>query len=242
VLVVVHHLRRPVLGHAGPALAAFGSAPIEVFRRDGDRLPPLDQVEAIVSFGGEQSVLDAGRDPVQAEEARWLAAAVRDRGIPVLGVCLGAQLLAHALGGRVARLPRRRVTWMALEPADAASGDPVLGALPPAAHGLHWNEDGFEPPDGSVELLRRDALGRCVAFRFGDAAWGVQFHPEIEPAALDHWYADWQPALAEAGVSEDDARALDRRHLPGQAALAEAVFGGFARFAARRAASVAPQA
>jgi hypothetical protein len=60
----------------------------------------------------------------------------------------------------------------------------------------------------------------------------VQFHPEIGPASLDHWYAHWPAALAEAGVTEADARAADARHLPAQPALAEATFGGFARYAA----------
>ena len=71
-------------------------------------------------------------------------------------------------------------------------------------------------------------------FRFGDLAWGIQFHPEADQRGLDSWYAEGGRELAEAGVGEDDARAADAAHLPGQCALSEALFGGFARVVAAR--------
>ena len=166
-------------------------------------------------------MLDGGLE----EEAALLRAAVA-RDIPVLGVCLGAQLLAHALGGRVMRRPRRLVAWTPLR---SLHDDPVLGRLPPHAHGLHWNEDAFEPPPGAVELLvRPDGFGE--GFRIG-RAWGIQFHPEVDRRALDGWYAAWGEVLPGAGVTEADARAADARHLPGQAALSAAIFGAFTRLA-----------
>jgi len=161
-----------------------------------------------VSLGGEESVLDGGLE----QEAALLREAVAED-IPVLGVCLGAQLLAHALGGTVVRRPKRLVAWV-----------PLTGPYE-GAYGLHWNEDAFEPPPGAIELSERPD-GFCEAFRLGSAT-GVQFHPEVDDAALEHWYGDWGEVLAPAGVTERDARAADVRHLPGQAALAEAIFGGF---------------
>jgi len=153
------------------------------------------------------------------------------RGVPVLGVCLGGQLLAHGLGGRVRRRPRRWVGWAALEPLPAAREDPLFGALPRGAAGLHFNEDGAEAPPGAVELLRAEGPD-TEAFRVGSRAWGVQFHPEVDAPALDGWYHDWSQSVVDAGVTEAEARAVDARHLPGQRALAEALFGGFARVAA----------
>jgi GMP synthase (glutamine-hydrolysing) len=228
-MLAVHHLDPIVFDFARAHLPGV----TEVSRAAGDPLPDLDGVDALVVMGGAQSVVTIGDDPPLTAEAAWIAAAVA-RGIPVLGVCLGAQLLAHALGGRVFRLPRRLLRWEPLQPTAAAAGDPVLGALPAGAHGVHWNEDGLEPPPGAVELLERGARGSCAAFRYGDAAWGVQFHPELGPASLDHWYAHWPSALAEAGVNEAAARAQDARHLPVQPALAEAIFGGFAAYAGVR--------
>ena len=173
-------------------------------------------------LGGEQNALVPGLAG-QAALLRDATAA----GVPVLGVCLGAQLLAHAHGGAVRKLTRRHLDWLELEPLEAAAGDPVLGALPAGAAGIHWNEDGFDLPPGAVELLRSPA-GSGEGFRVGERSWGVQFHPELDEAALEDWYGTWHSALAEAGVSEAEARAADREHLPRQRALSDAIFGGFA--------------
>ena len=223
----LHHLEQRFTGHAGAALRAAG---IDLDERDllgGDPLPALDEVDGIVSFGGDQSVRDIASIPYLQAEAELLREAVAND-VPVFGVCLGGQLLAHALGGEVRRQSRRQVSWEAVEPLPAAAHDPSFGDLPAGAMALHWNEDCFEPPPGGVELLARRGEG-CEAFRAGARAWGVQFHPEVRAEDVDGWYrldADW---LVQAGVSEEEMRAQDRRFLPGQARLAEALFGGFAR-------------
>jgi GMP synthase-like glutamine amidotransferase len=228
VVAVLHHLEHAFTGHAGAALRAAGVELDERFLRDGDALPAVGETDGILSLGGEQNALD----PALRREAELLREATRT-GVPVLGVCLGAQLLAHALGGGVRRLERRMLAWTPLEPLPAADGDPVLGALPPGAAGLHWNEDGFDLPEGATELLCSPA-GSVEAFRAGRGSWGVQFHPEIDGEALEGWYRDWHEVPEQAGVDVDDARAADRVHLPGQRALSEAIFGGFARVVAER--------
>jgi GMP synthase-like glutamine amidotransferase len=223
----LHHLRRPFTGYAGAALRGAGLALDERDLRRGDALPALDEVDAILTLGGEQSVREIDRYPYLRSEAELLRAAVQE-GKPVLGVCLGGQLLAHALGGEVRRMRRRMVTWAPVEPLAPAAGDPLLGSLPPGAHALHWNEDCFTVPAGAVELLARVGPG-VEAFRAGTSAWGIQFHPEVDPPTLDGWYADGPHHLDEAGVSVDAARAADAHNMPGQAKLARALFGGFAR-------------
>jgi hypothetical protein len=105
----------------------------------------------------------------------------------------------------------------------------VFGAVAPGAHGLFWNEDGFDLPPGA-DALAAPSGGSCAAFRLGAAAaWGVQFHPELSVAELDDWYARWGALLDEAGLAEADARRADAQHLAEQAALSAAIFGGFAR-------------
>ena len=232
VVAVLHNLEAAFTGHAGHALLAAGAVIDERRLRDGDPLPTLAAVDGIVALGGEQSVTAIATDATLQAEADLLRAAV-ERGVPTLGVCLGAQLLAYALGGSVARLQDRMLAWTPLEPLPAAAGDPLFGALPERAMGLHWNEDGFEPPPGAVELLRRPGPSG-EAFRYGDSAWAVQFHPEVDDAAVDGWYRDWPDELRSAGVAEADARAADALHLPAQRALSDALFGGLARVAAQR--------
>jgi GMP synthase-like glutamine amidotransferase len=233
VVACLHYLNDVYTGHAGAVLSEAGIALDNRHLLVGDPLPALDEIDGVVAFGGDQSVTRIFEDGLLRASAEFLRDCVA-RGVPVFGVCLGAQLLAHALGGSVARLPRRMVEWAPLEVLPAAAGDPVAGALPDGAMALHWNEDGFLPPADGVELLARVSAGGEM-FRMGDSAWGVQFHPEVDAAALDGWYAEsGGRELAEAGVGEADARAADARCLPGQRALSEALFGGFARVIAAR--------
>jgi GMP synthase (glutamine-hydrolysing) len=238
IVACLHNLEDAFTGHAGPALLAAGVELDERRLRDGESLPALGEVDGIVALGGEQSVRDIDRDELLTAEAALLREAVAAE-VPVLGICLGAQILAHALGARVERLPRRMIAWTAIEPLPAASDDPVVGSLPVGAVALHWNEDGFELPAGAVELLRRPRGGKVDAFRYGDSAWGVQFHPEVHAEGLDGWYRTGLAELPEAGVTEEQARAADAVHLPGQRALADALFGGFARVVAARVAAAA---
>ncbi len=186
----------------------------------GDPLPRPQAVDGIVVFGGAESITEIDRYPYLLAEADLLREAVA-RELPVLGVCLGAQLLAHALGGSVRRLPRRAVAWLEL----ARLADDEL--VPDPVWALHWNEDAIEPPPGATELLERGGLG-CAAFRIG-SAWGVQFHADVDGPVLDGWYERYGDWVEGAGVELEAARAADAEHLPGQRATAEAIFGGFVR-------------
>jgi GMP synthase (glutamine-hydrolysing) len=227
-LIVLHHLERAFLGGAAEPIRAAGLEIEEVDLTRGEPLPRLGEADAILSLGGDQSVCDIDQYDYLMAEAELLREE-SERGTPILGVCLGGQLLAHALGGSVERLPRRIVTWAEVAKLPAAEGDAVVGALPDPVRALHWNEDGFTIPPGAVELLSRAAAEGGEAFRWGQSAWGIQFHPEADAEALEGWYSDvdW---LSEAGVEEATAREADRVHLPGQRATAEEIFGGFARY------------
>lgn len=231
-VVCLHHLETPILGFAAESLTARGVALEERDVRRGAVLPALEEVGGIVSFGGEQSVRDGALpSELKAEIALLREAVARD--VPVLGVCLGAQLLARALGAEVRRMPRRMVGWYEVSPQAAAEGDPLFGDLPDPVALLHWNEDCFSLPDGAVELLSRSGPG-VEAFRAGRRAWAVQCHPEADGPTLDLWYAEEPDWVTEVGTDEPSARAADARHLPRQRETAAAIFGGFAAAVAER--------
>ena len=225
-VAVIHHLDRPFLGHAAGPFAAAGVELVEHDLGRGDPLPDHGAADGLLVLGGDQSVRDIDRFEWMGDEAELLRRSVGD-GVPVLGVCLGGQLLAHALGGEVTKMPRRMVAWPEVERLPAAGADPVFGALPARFRVLHWNEDAFTLPEGGTELLSRAGPG-VEAFRAGERAWGIQFHPEADSDALEVWYAEGDSWLAEGGVSEEEARAADRRWLGGQTGIATAIFGGFA--------------
>jgi GMP synthase-like glutamine amidotransferase len=233
VVACLHYLPSVYTGYAGAVLVEAGISLDDRHLFAGDPLPSVDEIDGVVAFGGDQSVTRIADDPLLSASADFLRECV-DAGLPVFGVCLGAQLLAHAVGGSVQPLPRRMVEWTSIEVLPEAAGDPVAGALPPGAMALHWNEDGFALPADGVELLARVSAGGEM-FRFGECAWGIQFHPEVDGPELDNWYRESAGReLAQAGVPEADARTADARCLPGQRALAEALFGGFARVVAAR--------
>ncbi len=225
VLACIHHLERPSLGLAGPVLRSAGLELDERDARRGEGLPELGRIDGVLSLGGEQSLRELERYPYLLEEQALLAEAV-DRGIPTLGICLGGQLLARSQGASIGRVQRRVVGWPDVERTESAGADRLFGSLPSPLKALHWNEDYFEVPGHAVELLSRSNLGG-EAVRFGERAWGVQFHPEADERIVDGWYR-WQEALGEAGVSEAEARAADAANMAGQRSLAERLFGAFA--------------
>jgi GMP synthase (glutamine-hydrolysing) len=225
-VVVIHHLDPPQLGH----VETLRDAGVELDERhavNGDPLPRLDDVDGLVVLGGLQSVAD-GSDPLP-EEVDLLRRAI-DTDVPVLGVCLGAQLLALAAGGEV-RHSGRSIQWRELVRTEAAKGDPLFGALPEPVPALHWNEDVAEPPLGAVELLARGGDG-AEAFRVGDAAWGVQYHPDVDGAALEAWYDRYATYVGDVDV--DALKAEDRRREPDQRRASRALFEAFARVVASR--------
>jgi GMP synthase (glutamine-hydrolysing) len=169
----------------------------DVLRERGDELlewnvshgdPPEDPegFDALVVFGGSMHVDQEERHP-------WLPAqhdlvrAAADRGQPLLGVCLGGQLIARVMGGHVGPASRPEIGWHQVELTPEGEGDPVLGALPTTFDALEWHSYAFEPPPGAVLLARSPVCAQ--GFRLGATTWGVQFHPEATRAMLERWRA-----------------------------------------------------
>jgi len=148
---------------------------------------PLETYEAVLVFGGAMHADQDAWHPWLREETLWLQELIAAR-TPVLGICLGVQLLARAAGSWVGPLAEPEIGWHGVELTAAGIEDPVSGSLPQRFDALQWHYYTYGVPAGAVELARSDACTQ--AFRLGDACWGVQFHPEVTTAQLEGWVAD----------------------------------------------------
>lgn len=151
---------------------------------EGDALPDWRSYAAIVAMGGAMGAYEEDRHPWLGEEKRLIAAAVA-AGVPYWGVCLGAQLLAAALGARVAPGPAPELGVMRVELTPEASEDPVFAGAPRSFPALQWHGDTYELPAAATRLARSERYEQ-QAFAFG-AAYGVQFHLEVDGALAAEW-------------------------------------------------------
>jgi GMP synthase (glutamine-hydrolysing) len=173
---------------------------------EGDSLPDWRDFDAIVAMGGPMSALDDDEHPWLVDEKRLIAEAVRS-GLPFWGVCLGVQLLAASLGGRVYPGSAPEVGLLPVTLTDEARADPVFAGMPRELLSLQWHGDTFDLPDGAARLAGSPAYPN-QAFRVGAAAYGVQFHLEVTPGLVREWAG--VPAYAESLERVLGPGALDR--------------------------------
>jgi GMP synthase (glutamine-hydrolysing) len=190
VLVVEHEADDPV-ALFGTWMREVGADLDESRPWAGDVLPPdLGDHDALLVMGGWMS---AHHDA----EIQWLTGvkdlvrqAARD-GVPTLGICLGHQVAAVALGGTVVTNPAgRQMGLLEVGWCDAAAGDPLVGTVATPRRGIHWNSDIASELPAGAELLARAPGGEIQAARFAPSVWGVQWHPEIDAELLQRWVDD----------------------------------------------------
>jgi GMP synthase-like glutamine amidotransferase len=205
VLSVVHHRNAAAGVFADPAAAA-GHELVEWLPHE-EPVPDLDGFGAAIVFGGEAQVDEEDAHPWLGPEKATLRELL-ERERPLLGVCLGSQLVADAAGAVVREADAPEIGWHEIELTGAGMDDPVLGFLPERFEGFQWHHYEWRLPPGGVALARSPA---CLqAFRLGDRpVWGVQFHPEVTHADLDSWLDGWDkdPGAVATGLDPEAIRA-----------------------------------
>lgn len=180
----LQHVPYEGLGHVGTWLAARRATVARTRLFAGDRLPAPDAVDLLIVLGGPMSVNDEAALPWLRDEKALLREVIAGGGA-VLGICLGAQLIAAALGARVGPAREREVGWWPVRavPPPPAGKDPAGVArcpFPAETTCLHWHGETFELPPGALHLARSEGCEH-QALQVGRRVVGVQFHPEATP-------------------------------------------------------------
>ena len=185
-----------------PPLRARGFEIVDV-DVEVDALPEsLAGYDAVVVCGGAANTHESDQHPWIATEIELLQEALADD-VPVMGLCLGAQLLTVASGGAVFR-SQTELGWFEVETTPSARDDPVLGGAPERFMAMQWHDYACEPGSGTTTLARNGVCDQ--AFRIGEMAWGTQFHIEVTRQLLMDWWDEGEEYLLEAGY--DHARYL----------------------------------
>ncbi|MGI8519985.1 MAG: type 1 glutamine amidotransferase [Actinomycetota bacterium] len=217
------------VGRLGPLLSDAGFevrvTPAPGGLSEGD----LEQCSGVVVLGGEMGCHDSAEFPWLLDEVALIQRA-HEQQIPVLGICLGGQLVAQALGGRVLAGVRHEIGWF---DAEVTVDDPLLGP-PGEGKQFLWHSDAFEPPPGAEALVSGRVPGRApLGFRCG-TSYGLQFHPEVTPELVAGWVATGDGELAELGVDGCDLISATAQHDRHYQRQARRIAEGFAALTAAR--------
>jgi GMP synthase (glutamine-hydrolysing) len=227
-VLVFQHVPYEPLGTLDPLLKEAGFRIRYVnFGRDRAQRPALDRYAALIVLGGPMNANEIDDYPNLKTEVELLEEAL-ERQMSILGICLGAQLLAKALGGSVAQNDRPEIGWHDVALTAAGKADPLLSAFAPTQRVFQWHEDGIALPPGCTHLAHSPA-SHVQAFRSGERAYGLQFHLEVDHQLIDRWLAvpANQPLLEQERerVDPERVRQLVPHYIDELQALSRETFG-----------------
>jgi GMP synthase (glutamine-hydrolysing) len=156
----------------------------------GLHLPKLDNLTHIVFLGGPMNVYEEDQYPFLREEDLFIKEAIQ-RGKVVLGICLGAQLIAKALGAKIFKAPLKEIGWYDVSLTGAGSSDPIFSNLPDTFPVFQWHEDTFEIPH-AARLIATSPSVHNQAFRYGENTYGLQFHLEVTQEMILKWMKTYE--------------------------------------------------
>ena len=237
-LLVFQHVPFEPLGTLDSQFRAAGLRVRYVnFSRLAEARPDVGRYQGLIVLGGPMGADQSDRYPHLEVEKDAIRRAV-DAGIPVLGICLGAQLIASALGARISRNPVKEIGWFDVVPTAAGCEDALFSKFNGAEKIFQWHGDTYSLPSGAHHLAESEACAN-QAFRVGESVYGLQFHLEADQALIERWLRTpvHVRELAECATTVDPDRILadTSRFIDRATALSEALFGAFIeRFYSRR--------
>jgi GMP synthase (glutamine-hydrolysing) len=227
VYVLQHH---PVenLGTIAEALEGAALAWQYVRIYEGQPVPKeMKSAGGLIVMGGPMAVYQADQYPFLGDEMRLIEQAVKEE-LPVLGVCLGAQIVATALGAKVTRNPAgKEIGWYPVTLSDAAQEDRLWRGVAPTITPFHWHGDIFAVPAGAVSLASSEKTP-CQGFRYGGGVYALQFHIEVTPESVAAMAAEWPRELEKEKISAAEMIGASAGHLPELGLLSDAIFGRWA--------------
>jgi GMP synthase (glutamine-hydrolysing) len=229
-MLVFQHVPHEILGTFDPLLREAGFRIRYVnFGRQGEARPDVGRNHGLVVLGGPMNCDEVDRYPHLQVEMEAIRVAI-DRGLPVLGICLGGQLIARALGAKVTRADEREIGWYDVTPTPEGRQDPLFRHFAGTEKIFQWHGDTFAIPHGAVHLAASPGCAN-QAFRYGENVYALQFHLEVDEPLIARWVHT--PVMAREieclGPGFDAARILSdtRRHIARSLDLGRRVFSDY---------------
>lgn len=229
-LLVLQHVQHEILGTLNPLLKRAGFRIRYVnFARHPDAQPKFEGYDGLVILGGPMGVYDTSQFPHLDTELRLIDEALR-RNLPVLGICLGSQLIAKALGARVFKNNHKEIGWYDISPTEHSGNDPLFNEFEQEEKIFQWHGDTFDMPAGAVHLAYSE-LCMHQAFRYGANIYGFQFHLEVDERMIHRWLRVAENRIEVHDLHGHDGHELIHEqttvHIDRLQQLADQVFGEF---------------
>ncbi len=229
-LLVFQHVPYEILGGLDPLLRAAGFRIRYVnFGRQPEARPDISRYDGLIVLGGPMNCDQSDRHPHLATEIELIRQSI-DAGKPVLGICLGAQMIARALGAHVTRNKRKEIGWYELNPTVAGSDDPLFSHFDERQMIFQWHGDTFDIPRGATHLATSPDC-QNQAFRYNDNVYALQFHLEVDEPMIQRWLHT--PAMAHEARDlggdnyPNQISATTKLHIDQSVILGNRIFGEF---------------
>ncbi|MGO9603152.1 MAG: type 1 glutamine amidotransferase [Candidatus Binataceae bacterium] len=223
-IYVLQNHRVENLGTIADALQGAALAWQYVRVYEGQPVPKdMKGAGGLIVMGGPMAVYQADKYPFLHEEMRLIEDAAK-QDLPVLGVCLGAQIVAAALGAKVVKNPAgKEIGWHRITLSDVATEDRLFRGVAPTITPFHWHGDIFDLPAGATALASSDKTP-CQAFRHGSSVYALQFHLEVTIESVAAMAAEWPRELERENIPANEMIASSDNHLPALEQIADTIF------------------